>query len=264
MEKIRKDKRIVVFITAALFLSFILVVPAYAKLGSQSFGNVNFKDNVVTEAEIEVAKSDPGILPDHPFYLLKRATEGVRLFLAFDNEEKARLHLEFAKVRLAEVGKLAELNRTDQAANAANDFSKELNETKIGKNISEEAEELVGRSSIVLSLVLEKSPLRAKPAIARALNISIERNIEIRAEIENKTPEEIRTEIKEENPKAVAKIKKQICMQVIQPAIREGICQIFPTPCDVPEGWKKVERCIVIGVNTNTNSGATVAGSVKI
>ena len=35
-----------------------------------------------------------------------------------------------------------------------------------------------------------------------------------------------------------------VCIQVITPAISlEGVCKKFPTPCDVPAGWKKVERC---------------------
>lgn len=34
------------------------------------------------------------------------------------------------------------------------------------------------------------------------------------------------------------------CIQVIAPAISPaGICKEFPTPCDVPEGWRKVEQC---------------------
>ncbi|MBU3965559.1 hypothetical protein KKG29_04340 [Patescibacteria group bacterium] len=34
------------------------------------------------------------------------------------------------------------------------------------------------------------------------------------------------------------------CIQVIAPAISpEGICKEFPTPCDVPAGWKKVQKC---------------------
>jgi len=34
------------------------------------------------------------------------------------------------------------------------------------------------------------------------------------------------------------------CIQVITPAISpEGICKNFPTPCDVPTDWKKVEKC---------------------
>jgi len=35
-----------------------------------------------------------------------------------------------------------------------------------------------------------------------------------------------------------------VCIQVITPAISpEGICKNFPTPCDVPANWKKVEKC---------------------
>ncbi|MBT9168763.1 MAG: hypothetical protein DDT19_02111 [Syntrophomonadaceae bacterium] len=34
------------------------------------------------------------------------------------------------------------------------------------------------------------------------------------------------------------------CIQVITPAISlDGVCKEFPTPCDVPSDWKKVERC---------------------
>lgn len=36
----------------------------------------------------------------------------------------------------------------------------------------------------------------------------------------------------------------EVCAQVITPAVSpEGICKEFPTPCDVPEGWIKVDRC---------------------
>ena len=36
-----------------------------------------------------------------------------------------------------------------------------------------------------------------------------------------------------------------ICIQVITPAKNPltGECQEFPTPCDVPEGWEKVDKC---------------------
>ncbi|MDP3014802.1 MAG: DUF5667 domain-containing protein [bacterium] len=38
--------------------------------------------------------------------------------------------------------------------------------------------------------------------------------------------------------------KPGACIQVITPAISpNGICKEFPTPCDVPAGWKKVEKC---------------------
>lgn len=39
-----------------------------------------------------------------------------------------------------------------------------------------------------------------------------------------------------------------VCIQVITPAKNEetGECKEFPTPCDVPEGWEKVESCSVL------------------
>ncbi|MEK9154893.1 MAG: DUF5667 domain-containing protein [Patescibacteria group bacterium] len=40
------------------------------------------------------------------------------------------------------------------------------------------------------------------------------------------------------------KERDQVCIQVIAPAISPtGICREFPTPCDVPETWKKVAKC---------------------
>ncbi|MCH7758933.1 hypothetical protein IID20_01070, partial [Patescibacteria group bacterium] len=40
-------------------------------------------------------------------------------------------------------------------------------------------------------------------------------------------------------------ISPVICIQVITPAKnpRTGECRRFPTPCDVPADWQKVERC---------------------
>jgi len=35
----------------------------------------------------------------------------------------------------------------------------------------------------------------------------------------------------------------QICAQVITYAISGDICKAFPTPCDVPSGWQKVDGC---------------------
>ena len=33
------------------------------------------------------------------------------------------------------------------------------------------------------------------------------------------------------------------CIQVITYAMSGDICKAFPTPCDVPSGWRKVEKC---------------------
>jgi hypothetical protein len=39
--------------------------------------------------------------------------------------------------------------------------------------------------------------------------------------------------------------KPSYCIQVITPAKNPltGECKEFPTPCDVPPGWQKVEKC---------------------
>lgn len=38
--------------------------------------------------------------------------------------------------------------------------------------------------------------------------------------------------------------EEKLCIQVLTPAIGpEGECRVFPTSCDVPEGWKRVDKC---------------------
>ena len=46
-------------------------------------------------------------------------------------------------------------------------------------------------------------------------------------------------------PSAVReRIQERVCAQVITPAISpENECKEFPTPCDVPEGWRKIGKC---------------------
>ena len=34
-----------------------------------------------------------------------------------------------------------------------------------------------------------------------------------------------------------------VCIQMIQPATKDGVCVNYPTPCDVPENWTKVSEC---------------------
>lgn len=39
--------------------------------------------------------------------------------------------------------------------------------------------------------------------------------------------------------------KERVCVQVLTHAVSpEGECKVFPTPCDVPEGWKVVRSCV--------------------
>lgn len=52
-------------------------------------------------------------------------------------------------------------------------------------------------------------------------------------------------------PKCVFSTEKPVCAQVITPAISpEGVCKNFPTPCEVPSGWQKVDKCPTVSVST--------------
>lgn len=166
-----------------------LAMPSYA-LGSQSFGKLDYRDSVVTTAEIEAADAefaDHGLLPNHPLYFMKTATEKFRLFFASE-DDRAKLHLKFARMRLAEAKKLAE--QGENPKEAVSRFNMEINKTRGIKTVAVEAEVLRGKSIIVLSHVLERVPEQAKPAIEAALNNSMQKidagaNVmEVRKEIE--------------------------------------------------------------------------------
>ena len=150
-----------------LLLSLAFIIPANAQLGSQSFGKSNFRDDIITQADIEAAHttfSNPGILPDNPLYFFKRIKENVQLMFTFDNEQKARLHLELAKTRLAEAARLAEQNKPNSASiNEFNNEVKEFNFTVsgIGRNISDvmkDGTDLIEKSNIVINYVISKPP----------------------------------------------------------------------------------------------------------
>ncbi len=244
------------------------------------FSTIYAQEAEATEAEIESAEtefSNPGLLPDHPLYFFKKIKERVQLFLVFDDEGKAKLHLHLAKTRLAEAKRLIEKNKTMEAEDILEEYNLELERFEvrhkgIGRNVStlvKESENVLQKSRIVLELVLAKAPEQARPGLERALNNSIEKEVRLKFRLENATEEErieIREKIKEEiekrheiREKIREKIEKKleerqerikeregvVCIQVITPAKnpRTGECKDFPTPCDVPRGWEKVDSC---------------------
>lgn len=64
-------------------------------------------------------------------------------------------------------------------------------------------------------------------------------------EEEGSVDENLEIEIENEDGKNLNKRDNQgVCIQIIQPAISlEGECREFPTPCDVPKDWKKINKC---------------------
>src|SRR3989344_221938 len=195
-----------------------LALPVHAQLGSQSFGNTNFSDTEITESELQAAESsfgDAGLLPDNPFYGFKRFGEGLRLTFTFDEKGKEKLHLEFAKTRLAEAKKLSE--RGGEIGGVLKEYSLELQHLNSSDN---ETNDALDKSRIVLTLVLERVPESARPAIERALNNSVEKKVRINVKGERETETEMENErnrteeIKENIHKRLAEREEKAAEQI--------------------------------------------------
>lgn len=257
-----------VFVFAVMLIT-AAASTAHGQLGAQTVARINYSDNVLTEAEIEAAETafaEPGLLPDHPLYFLKRLGEGVRLLFAFDGASRAKLHLEFAKARLAEAKQLIKENKTEKADETLEDFGKELDiiPKGIGASASavKESGDVLEKSGIVLALVMENAPEKAKPGLARALSNLIEKKVRIEksdaseaeisrelqkeAETSSRIREQIRDSLEEEAEERSTEEGGKICIQVITPARNPltGEVRDFPTPCDVPPGWEAVRASV--------------------
>lgn len=262
---------------AMIAILAIMASPSYALLGGQSFGRVDFDDDEITEAEIEIAEttfSRPGVLPDNPLYFLKRINEGVSVALTLDEEERNMLHLEFAKKRIAEAKKLVEENKIDKAVEQIESFEKEIEivarssaeadaqilATSAGEEkqseTAKEAESIAGKSALILGIVSEGVPEDAKLTLEEAITNSVESKIkaEKRIKIKSRSKAEIKsgTDDEDDSKKREAESKEEaekrrgeiICAQVVTRARNPATDEVkeFPTPCDVPEGWVKIEQ----------------------
>ncbi len=207
---------------------------------------------------------DPGILPDSNFYFLKTWKESIQIFFTFGAENKVKQFLHLAEVRLAEYQKMIEKGKTEIAQKTLDKYEKQLNHAlakaeeakEKGKDVEklkEAISEKIIKHQEVLIEVLNKVPEEAKKGIENAIEMSqkgFENAIqavsgEKKEELERKA-EEVKSRIEEkiEAGPAASKETPEVCIQVITPAIGpDGKCKEFPTPCEVPTGWRKVDKC---------------------
>ncbi|MEK7212758.1 MAG: DUF5667 domain-containing protein [Patescibacteria group bacterium] len=234
---------------------FLLIVLSFLIAGHQALAEENLPD--------------PGTLPDSTFYFLKSWKESIQTFFTFGAENKAEQYLHLADVRLAEYQKMIEkgtlrqaqgkklevaektLEKYEQQLNRALEKAEEAKEQ--GKDIEKLAtsiSETTLRHQEVLNNVLKKVPEEAKKGIENAIEVSqkgFENAIqavtgEKKEELERKA-EEVRTEVEEKIIESKP-AEPGVCIQVITPAVSpEKVCKEFPTPCDVPADWKKVDKC---------------------
>ena len=247
-----------IFLISLLAISCWLIANSAAAQEAQPTGEITTKD---------LGVENPGILPSSPFYFLKEWRRGIKKIFTFDPVKKAELELEETNERAAEIKKLEEIapSNIEAITKAAANYQRNverlknrlegLKETSQNPNVDKLLDKLVERSLQHQQLFDNlKLKFEEKAELKEQLKAGQEKIDEIVAKIPEKFEniEAFRQRLEkaiENQPEGVLKElrlkeKIQICIQVITPAISpEGICQEFPTPCDVPEGWKKVEKC---------------------
>ena len=250
-----------IFLSA--FLVFLLVTPVFAEANS-------------LPAVSEVELPSPGLTPDNPFYFLKEWKESIQTFFTFGAENQAKQFLHLADVRLAEYQKMIEAGKTDIAEKTLAKYGDQLNralekakEVKAEgvEKLKEAISEKILSHEETLQKTLEKVPEWAKEGIKNAIEVSRQgfenaigtiseekkgelekRAEEIKLKVEEKLGivEKPPTSVGEPGPSFVptSSVAVPVCIQVITPATSpDGTCKEFPTPCDVPSDWKKVDKC---------------------
>jgi hypothetical protein len=199
---------------------------------------------------------DPGTTPDSSFYFLKSWKESIQTFFTFGAENKAKQFLHLAEVRLAEYQKMIEKGKTEIAKKTLEKYEQQLNRAlekaeeakekgQDVKKLKEAISEKILKHQEILENVLEKAPEQAKPGIEKAIEAS-QKGFEKAVEAVSGEKKEELQQKTEETPSAIEKKTEAgtVCIQVITPATGpDGKCKEFPTPCDVPADWKKVDRC---------------------
>ncbi|MEX0870041.1 MAG: DUF5667 domain-containing protein [Candidatus Spechtbacterales bacterium] len=121
---------------------------------------------------------EPGILPDSPFYLLTRFSEGIGMLFTFGDTAKAGKHLERAEKRLAEANALADQNKEKGLDKAMSLYQEHLNkalqkaEQAGNEDVIARVAEATSKHLAILEDVLERVPEQAQDAIERAMTAS--------------------------------------------------------------------------------------------
>ena len=128
---------------------------------------------------------DPGMLPDHPLYFMKRGAESVGTFFRFGDEAKANRYLELSEKRISEAKALSEKDNEELTEKALERYQDQMNKgleraekaKEKGRDMDEVLErvsEATVRHQEVLAGVYEKVPEEAREGIQRAMEASEE------------------------------------------------------------------------------------------
>ena len=199
----------------ALFVALLLMPIALAE-ENVTIDNDTIAVQPIYNNETIVELPDPGITPDSPLWGLERAMERIQLILTFDKAERAKLGLEQAAERLAEVQKMIEENKIEHAQKAQRahddaivEVEKEIEELE-SSNSTEELEKVVELEANVelhrmkVARVSERVMLKSKGNLTDEQKAMID---DILKDIENKT---VKLKIEIQNKKDETKLKVKV------------------------------------------------------
>ncbi|MCH7883102.1 hypothetical protein IIA95_01650 [Patescibacteria group bacterium] len=130
-----------------------------------------------------VALPDPGLLPDSPFYFLKRIFEEAGTLFVFSREARLDRFIALSERRLAEVRALFDKEKTERALTALdrygrartrveNQFRRVEERGDDTKDLAKKVEESIAKHVVVLEEVLKRAPEAATEGLRRAIESS--------------------------------------------------------------------------------------------
>lgn len=153
-----------------------------------SFGSAFAQDFLTTTSsekdEMSLEFSDPGLLPDSPFYIFKIWGENIATFFTFGEEAKAERYIMLTERRMAEIKALTEKGDQEITGIILKRYEEQLRMTienmervqsqgRSVEKISTRVAEATGKHLLVLDEIYEKVPESTKDAILKAKEVSL-------------------------------------------------------------------------------------------
>lgn len=162
--------------------------------GGYGYGyGYNYGDQAYKSGKIDKVLN-PRILPGSPFYIFKLAGKGVRSWLTFDKEEKAKLRMRYAAEKMLEANKLIDNGKEETAAKHMSRYRKDVEKlqktlTKLEEDDQEKARRLAAvamrlrlKEQVLLGKVEREAPTDRLERVKEARKVALE-NIKASAEV---------------------------------------------------------------------------------
>ncbi len=249
-------KKVSTLIILAIFLTF----PVLSQNLTQS-NNKSLINQKLTREDNDIAakfENKSLLLPNQFGYSFKRFGENLKLFFTFSSEKRVLYLLTLSERRAVEIHYSIKENAIQNIETLSISYNNTLK--KLNKNIEDLGKEhkttilmeekianMTYKHILILQENLDKVPKQAEKSLQKTIDASINSHLQAREAVAKKQGKN-ETEIKKQEKEMRKRLEKKedsMCIQVIQPAINRetGQCKEFPTPCDVPSGWEKIDSC---------------------